>query len=542
MTLLKRIPKTTTDLTDWSSFESTNTSALAGKAAASHSHTLSDVSDAGSAAALDAGTSAGEVPVLDGSGKLPVGIIPAVALSEFLGAPADETAMLLLTGQPGDYCRRVDDGTIYILTDADATVAENWVSSAGGGSTTSIDGLSGGQLTSAFTSNGVTSNVSISGATITAGGTDSNVPISLVPKGTAGVAFGTGTATGSESFASGAGATASGSDSVALGSGSTADGDNSTALNGGRTYGTCGFSSMPESEANGDYSTASGAYAQANGNYATASGYNSSADGANSIASGVNSTATGDSSIASGSGSTASGTHSVASGHNSTADSYWATASGYGAQATATGATASGYLSTASGAYSTASGKNSTASAAYAIAAGRNAIADGESATALGYFATASGIYSVAMGGRGNASRHGEVAVGNGIGYQSVHCRAKGTTTTATETEIFLNGSTARFTLASNQSLSFVVTVFGQRTDAAGTYQARIVGTIQNRAGTVSFPATPTIGDIVDTSGGSYDATVEADDTNDALVIKVTGATSHTMRWIAQIDAVELSW
>jgi hypothetical protein len=488
MTLLKRIPKTTTDLTDWSSFESANDSALSGKAAASHSHTLLDVSDAGSVAALDAGTSAGEVPVLDGGGKLPVGIIPAVALSEFLGAPADETAMLLLTGQPGDYCRRVDDGTIYILTAADATVLANWVSSAGGGGgTTSIDGLSGGQLTSAFTSNGVTSNVSISGAVITAGGTDAAVQVKLVPKGAAGVSLNGGNATGQQSFASNLGATASGSYSVATGHYATASNFNATA-------------SSYNANASGYCSTASNFGSIASGTCAASSGYNA-------IAAGDHACASGQSSEANGGGSTASGAYAVA-------DGAYSVASGYGAQAQGNMTTASGYNSTASG---------------------LAAIADG-------YFATASGTYSYASGNSSVASRYGQRSVGLAANYQTVDCLAKGSTTDATETEIFLDGSSARLTLATNQALAFVATIFGRRTDAAGTYQARIVGNIQSVANTVSFPVTPSIGDIIDTSGGSYDAVVEADDTNKALVFKVTGAASHTMRWFIRIEATEITW
>lgn len=42
-----------------------------GAAATSHTHVLANITDAGTAAALDSGTGAGEVPVLDGSARLP---------------------------------------------------------------------------------------------------------------------------------------------------------------------------------------------------------------------------------------------------------------------------------------------------------------------------------------------------------------------------------------------------------------------------------------------------------------------------------------
>ncbi|MGY0497040.1 phage upper tail fiber protein [Nocardia sp. FBN12] len=63
---------------------------------------------------------------VDGSGKLPAAIIPAVALAEFLGAVGSQSAMLALTGQRGDWCTRTDTGTDWQVIAEPSTALANW--------------------------------------------------------------------------------------------------------------------------------------------------------------------------------------------------------------------------------------------------------------------------------------------------------------------------------------------------------------------------------------------------------------------------------
>lgn len=60
-------------------------------------------------------------------GVIPTAQIPAIAITEFLGAVADESAMLALTGQRGDWCIRQDTSMAYILITEDPTQAANWI-------------------------------------------------------------------------------------------------------------------------------------------------------------------------------------------------------------------------------------------------------------------------------------------------------------------------------------------------------------------------------------------------------------------------------
>lgn len=83
------------------------------------------VTGLGTAATLDSGIEAGNVPVLGEDGKLNTSVIPAIALTETFEVDS-EAAMLALEAQPGDIAIRSDANKTYILKAAPATNAENW--------------------------------------------------------------------------------------------------------------------------------------------------------------------------------------------------------------------------------------------------------------------------------------------------------------------------------------------------------------------------------------------------------------------------------
>lgn len=63
---------------------------------------------------------------LDAQGRLTQTQLPDLAIVEFLGEVADQTAMLALTGQRGDWITRTDTSTVWILIDDDASILSNW--------------------------------------------------------------------------------------------------------------------------------------------------------------------------------------------------------------------------------------------------------------------------------------------------------------------------------------------------------------------------------------------------------------------------------
>lgn len=87
--------------------------------------TLSKISDSGTAASKNTGTAAGNVPVLDASGKLDTSVLPALAISDTF-VVASQAAMLAVTAEVGDIAVRTDINKTYILRTAGASTLANW--------------------------------------------------------------------------------------------------------------------------------------------------------------------------------------------------------------------------------------------------------------------------------------------------------------------------------------------------------------------------------------------------------------------------------
>ena len=81
---------------------------------------------------------------LGADAKVPASQIPDIAISEYLGAVADQTAMLALTGEKGDWCTRTDTGTNFIITGDNPTLLADWTElSYPLAPVTSVNGLTG---------------------------------------------------------------------------------------------------------------------------------------------------------------------------------------------------------------------------------------------------------------------------------------------------------------------------------------------------------------------------------------------------------------
>jgi hypothetical protein len=63
---------------------------------------------------------------VDGDGKIPAGLLPSIAIVEYLGSAASQSAMLALVGQKGDWCVRTDTGMNWIITGNDPTQIGSW--------------------------------------------------------------------------------------------------------------------------------------------------------------------------------------------------------------------------------------------------------------------------------------------------------------------------------------------------------------------------------------------------------------------------------
>jgi hypothetical protein len=121
------------------------TTALAGKANTSHTHAQTDITGLASALSGKADASATTTALAtkaDAStvtsalsfkadlvgGVVPTSQIPSISKIDFLGSVSNQTAMLALTGQSGDWCIRTDLGQTWVITGADSTQLASWTS------------------------------------------------------------------------------------------------------------------------------------------------------------------------------------------------------------------------------------------------------------------------------------------------------------------------------------------------------------------------------------------------------------------------------
>jgi hypothetical protein len=204
----------------------------------------------------------------------------------------------------------------------------------------------------------------------------------------------------------------------------------------------------------------------------------------------------------------------------------------------------------ASGNYSAISGGNgNTASGSNCVVAGGvSNIAVGNTATiAGGNGNTASGNYSAIAGGLNALSdKYGQFAqgtaqfAGQGDAQTSVLV-ARASTTTATPTDLFLDGTTQRIVLgANNSSWTYLLTLnahsITDRTKQAAFFRRGKIYKLLTAASTAIL-----IGEIADNIVGALPWTVaiSADTTNGALKITVTGDATNTIQWVARIELTE---
>ena len=120
----------------------------------------------------------------------------------------------------------------------------------------------------------------------------------------------------------------------------------------------------------------------------------------------------------------------------------------------------------------------------------------------------------------------------------TVHTTVYNTTTNATPTELFTDGSSARLSIATEKAWVFTALIVGRRTDVSGeTAGYKIEGLIENIGGTTTL--TGSVKTVFNEDDTNWDVAATADDTNDALVITVTGAGSKTINWRASIKYEE---
>ena len=347
------------------------------------------------------------------------------------------------------------------------------------------------------------------------------------------------TATGTNAVAIGSSAVADGTNAVAIGTGydaaafSVSIGSNTDAGGAPNTVaiGRIGTSTYASSSIIIGHDASTAAYT----NYQTALGYNAktNAEGAvalqESYAGGADSFAAGITSNSTSYGAT--GANGIAMGQQSKATGGQSTAIGNFAQATNTSAAAiGGYLPRAEG--------NSS------LALGTHAQAEQAGGVAIGYRTKSKTTGKLAFNA---AEPTGGMGTGNGDNQRGMYVLRRATTD-ATQTVLSGNGGTVAASNSwvpeNNSAHAFSGTIIAREDATDGDDYAawEVKGAIMrasNAASTVVGVAI--INSLYHTSGASaWDVAIEANTTLGSCEVKVTGAASTNIQWVATIDTSEV--
>lgn len=226
---------------------------------------------------------------------------------------------------------------------------------------------------------------------------------------------------------------------------------------------------------------------------------------------------------------------SVALGQAANCAAGTGTAIGSTASANSNGATAIGALSVADTS-GTSVGKSATTGAG------------GVGATAIGYNANAAGKgNAVALGLYAVATRYGEIT--KAIDITSPNYRRiaflgwGGTTSNATATEIFLSAvANQRAAIGVGSAFVFSIQVVARQNSTDVTKAWELTGLIKNTsAGVCSLVGTVAKNVVAaDAAAATWDVAATADNTNDALILTVTGEAAKTITWAASARITEM--
>lgn len=199
----------------------------------------------------------------------------------------------------------------------------------------------------------------------------------------------------------------------------------------------------------------------------------------------------------------------------------------------------------ASGLYSTCIGLENKASGYGSFAAGKRNTASGQYAFCVGLDSRASGYASSTWGRDLTADRDGLFAFGAdaaGVGrLQHIACCMRGTTTDGTtQVELTIPTQGNRLSLVAGTVMTINIKIVGSRDDGSAVaiyerqYAAKRVG---NTSSEIQAPVT--IG--TDVAAGTS-MTLDVDDTNDAIRLRVVGVTSQTWKWRAFVLGGEFAY
>lgn len=250
-------------------------------------------------------------------------------------------------------------------------------------------------------------------------------------------------------------------------------------------------------------------------------------------------------------GNLAAGQYSHAEGFTTAASGPYSHAEGWGSKTTVgkSAGHAEGASCLATNDYAHAEGVSSVASGSVSHAEGNSGTASGDYAHAEGDGTTASANASHSQGEDAVASLEGQSAHGGGSfsvngDKQATETILSGATTDATATALFLGNGSSRFSVASGKLYSFEINVAAAKVGGGDFKQFLRQGVIQNTGGTTALVSSVlSLGTDIGSAGATtWSIAVTADNTNDALIVTVTGALATSIRWVATVQATEVGF
>ena len=221
-------------------------------------------------------------------------------------------------------------------------------------------------------------------------------------------------------------------------------------------------------------------------------------------------------------------------------------AAGQAAYATGADSVALGYTSSAGGTRAVALGQG-YANGSGSFAFGQDCQATSTGTVCMGSDSQATAQYSIALGYNGLADHVGEVAFG---GYKFAargDCQHSdvvwlGTTTDATaNVELFFLWASNRFTIPTDTTYAFTITIVARRTDADDESAGyKFEGVVDNNAGTTALVGSVTKTVLAEDST-AWDCQVTAVDAGDYLKVDVTGEADKNIRWVAHGHFVKVT-
>lgn len=138
-----------------------------------------------------------------------------------------------------------------------------------------------------------------------------------------------------------------------------------------------------------------------------------------------------------------------------------------------------------------------------------------------------------------NIFNQGTITVNNGtVAFSTYKLYVLFTTTIDdTPTEMFLDGSNTRIDLPEDSTMMFEADIIGRDSTGTDHCSFRLQGLVDRTSGSTVLVNTVNEVVVAETDD-TWSATVEADDVNDTIAVKVTGAVATTIRWTGFVKTV----